>query len=88
VYEVKRRCEKTMADNYFTFRFGAVIIFALVRPIQKPVFTGKEKSIAILPFVNTSLSKENEYLSEGVTSEITRRLAGIPRSACRPGKSG
>ena len=40
-------------------------------------FTGKEKSIAVLPFNNMSSDKENEYFSDGMTEEITTRLAKI-----------
>ena len=35
------------------------------------------KTIAILPFVNISTSKENEYFSDGITEEIINALAKI-----------
>lgn len=35
------------------------------------------KSIAVLPFVNTSSNKENEYFCDGITEEIINVLAGI-----------
>ncbi len=50
-------------------------------------FTGKDKSIAVLPFVNRSGGKENEYISDGITegiiSELTRikGLRVIPRAS-------
>lgn len=40
---------------------------------QKPV----NKTIAVLPFVNMSTSKENEYFSDGITEEIINALAKI-----------
>ena len=40
-------------------------------------FTGKEKSIAVLPFANMSSDKENEYFSDGMTEEITTQLSKI-----------
>jgi len=35
------------------------------------------KTIAVLPFVNMSTSKENEYFSDGITEEIINALAKI-----------
>ena len=40
-------------------------------------FTGKDKSIAVLPFKNMSGNKDNEYFSDGITEEITTQLAKI-----------
>ena len=37
----------------------------------------KGKSIAVLPFVNMSSDKENEYFSDGITEEILNYLAKI-----------
>ena len=39
--------------------------------------SGNEKSIAVLPFVNMSTDKENEYFSDGITEEILNALAKI-----------
>ncbi|HEX3895803.1 MAG TPA: tetratricopeptide repeat protein [Rudaea sp.] len=36
------------------------------------------KSIAVLPFVNMSGEKDNEYFSDGISEEILNVLAGIP----------
>ena len=36
------------------------------------------KSIAVLPFVNMSGQKENDYFSDGISEEILNVLAGIP----------
>ena len=35
-------------------------------------------SIAVLPFLNLSPDRENEYFSDGMTEELTNRLAGLP----------
>ncbi len=37
----------------------------------------KNKTIAVLPFLNLSTSKENEYFSDGMTEEIINALAKI-----------
>ena len=37
----------------------------------------KNKTIAVLPFLNLSTSKENEYFSDGITEEIINALAKI-----------
>jgi len=37
----------------------------------------KDLTIAVLPFVNMSASKENEYFSDGITEEIINALAKI-----------
>jgi adenylate cyclase len=44
---------------------------------DSPKFSGKEKSIAVLPFDNMSSDKENEYFSDGITEEITMQLSKI-----------
>jgi len=45
------------------------------------VATGSDadpKSIAVLPFVNMSGEKDNDYFSDGISEEILNVLAGIP----------
>ena len=37
-----------------------------------------DKSIAVLPFVNMSADKDNEFLSDGITEEILNALAKVP----------
>ncbi len=44
---------------------------------KNPGFTGKEKSIAVLPFTNMSSDKENESFSMGISTEITNQLQKI-----------
>src|SRR5436309_3395539 len=36
------------------------------------------KSVAVLPFVNMSADKDNEYLSDGMTEELINALAKVP----------
>src|SRR5256886_16907973 len=36
------------------------------------------KSVAVLPFVNMSADKNDEYLSDGMTEEVLNALAKVP----------
>ena len=45
-------------------------------PTAEP--TAREKSIAVLPFVNMSSDPEQEYFSDGLTEEILNLLAKVP----------
>ncbi len=62
--------------------FGAVGYLAIERPwISTPaasaVFAPPPHSIAVLPFVNMSGDKDQEYFSEGLTEELLNSLAEI-----------
>jgi TolB-like protein/Flp pilus assembly protein TadD len=54
----------------------ALLLFAnfLYQPTAIP-----EKSIAVLPFVNMSEDKANEYFSDGISEELLNLLAKIPQ---------
>ena len=41
--------------------------------------TNSPLSIAVLPFVNMSSEKENEFFSDGLTEEILNKLARVPK---------
>jgi TolB-like protein len=61
---------------------GSVAHFALERPwVSKPaastVFAPPLHSVAVLPFVNMSGDKEQEYFSDGLTEELLNSLAAI-----------
>jgi TolB-like protein/Tfp pilus assembly protein PilF len=54
--------------------------YFLVRGIVRPTATATEKSppsIAVLPFVNLSSDKEQEYFSDGIAEEILNALAQV-----------
>ncbi len=41
--------------------------------------TASDKSIAVLPFVNMSDDKQNEYFSDGLSEELLNQLAQLPQ---------
>lgn len=60
---------------FILFVASAFIIYETFFSYSK--FTGKEKSIAVLPLSNMSADKENEYFSDGITEEIITQLSQI-----------
>ena len=61
---------------------GSVAYFVLERPwVSKPaasmIFAPPPHSVAVLPFVNMSGDKEQEYFSDGLTEELLNSLAAI-----------
>jgi adenylate cyclase len=68
---------------------GAAVVFGVLAFLkhlrQSPANTvtqsklpASEKSIAVLPFVNMSADKNDEYLSDGMTEELINVLAKVP----------
>ena len=51
------------------------------RPRTTQFQPAKEPSIAVLPFVNMSSDKEQEYFSDGITEELINLLAKVPSCA-------
>lgn len=49
----------------------------LSSPSPREVLPKKDKTIAVLPFVNMSSNVDNEYFSDGITEEIINALAQI-----------
>jgi adenylate cyclase len=63
---------------------AGLFVYQLVRsrststPRQSEATTVPNKSIAVLPFVNMSADKNDEYLSDGMTEELINVLAKVP----------
>ncbi len=58
---------------------GAIGFLAFERPwvAKSAAFAPPPHSVAVLPFVNMSGDKEQEYFSDGLTEELLNSLAGI-----------
>ncbi len=46
-------------------------------PLSPPASTAPPNSIAVLPFVNMSADKDNEYFSDGISEELLNVLANV-----------
>jgi TolB-like protein/Flp pilus assembly protein TadD len=74
----------TRLDRWIFVIMGVAIVllltdrFVLRRGVnQEADFAVSEKSIAVLPFVNMSSDKEQEYFSDGISEELLNLLAKI-----------
>ncbi len=51
---------------------------ALLQEEAEPAIAADDKSIAVLPFVNMSSDKEQEYFSDGMSEELLNLLSQVP----------
>ncbi|HRA03241.1 MAG TPA: hypothetical protein PLM54_08440, partial [Thermomonas sp.] len=63
-------------------RREAALVAATTETAKAEAGAGKqaaisEKSIAVLPFVNMSADRDNEYFSDGIAEEILNALAQV-----------
>jgi adenylate cyclase len=56
---------------------GIISFFFYRHYFGRPAFTGKEKSIAVLPFEAISSEKENQYINDGFTIDIIDKLSKL-----------
>jgi len=57
--------------------FAVIAFFAYRQYSHSKVFTGKEKSIAVLPFENISNDTLQQFFSDGITEDIITQLSKI-----------
>src|SRR5436305_2781287 len=58
---------------------AGLLVFQTLRSSRSTIATTADaKSIAVLPFVNMSAEKNDEYLSDGMTEELINVLAKVP----------
>ncbi len=53
-------------------------VLAVVERLRNPVPAPTGPAIAVLPFVNLTPERENEYFSDGMTEELTNALSQVP----------
>ncbi len=59
------------------FVFAGSVIFIYQMFFKRVVFTGKDKTVAVLPFINLGSDSSGEYLNDGMTEEIINKLSKI-----------
>lgn len=68
-----------IASDPYTIRVPVkVVVQLLTTNSPKTPLPAQQPSIAVLPFLNLSKEKDQEYLSDGLTEEIINVLAKIP----------
>jgi adenylate cyclase len=91
----RRRIEGKLTEKKINLRRfllpSAIIILGLISFFiyrifyKNPGFTGKDKSIAVLPFETISSDSSDEYISDGFTIDIISKLSNISSLSLVPG---
>ncbi len=71
-----RGLKRTIIHAVIGFAMG-LLLFNFFYEKEQGSGISEKKSIAVMPFINMSSDKENEYFSDGITEEILNYLAKI-----------
>jgi serine/threonine-protein kinase len=74
---IARALAKDPEDRFATVAAFVEALEATALPTAAPALLGSTRSVAVLPFVNTSADPENEYLSDGITDELINALTKV-----------
>jgi TolB-like protein len=78
IWRWSRRNPKLVGAGFAGLLLGAAAVWLFHGEIfRAPPFNPSEKSIAVLPFVNLSTIKDQQYLGDGISEEILHTLAGV-----------
>jgi serine/threonine-protein kinase len=78
--KIVRKClAKQPSRRYQTMSEVKAALEKVLEEMQSKSSTEPQPSIAVLPFVNMSGDKEQEYFSDGLAEEIINALAQIPK---------
>jgi TolB-like protein/DNA-binding winged helix-turn-helix (wHTH) protein len=73
----RRRLVGLAAALVIVLLIGSWVFLGSRGPASESHVPASEASIAVLPFVNMSSDAENGYFADGLTEELTQKLAGI-----------
>jgi serine/threonine protein kinase/Tfp pilus assembly protein PilF len=75
----KALSQDSAARFYTASAFAKALVPTVITPVSTPAPEGVQavKSIAVLPFTNTSADPENEYFTDGMAEEIINALSKI-----------
>ena len=77
-YVVRRCLERSRERRFQSAEELAAALQVVGDTAPEPQPSGEEPSIAVLPFVNLSGEKENDYFGDGLSEEILNALMSMP----------